>query len=107
MEELFPSIIMGLREANSSQNKIWQQIMTTELKPFLNNEKFNQDIESWINNELKDCTIQPITRYGDTDSVFCDFQFYYDCKHVSKNKGLKLWKKIMTFGKELIKENCY
>ncbi|VVU94693.1 DNA polymerase family B [seawater metagenome] len=106
MEEIFPAIILGLKDANENNDvKVWNKIIQTELKEDMIDNKFNNMIKDWIINNLKDYTLQPIIRYGDTDSVFCDFQFFHSCKQVSAKKSLKVWKKIIFFGRELIEKN--
>ena len=108
MEELYPSIFNGLKYAHQNNDlDMKKKILDIELIPKLNNEKYStQEIDKTIEKFSKDYTLQPIIRYGDTDSVFCGFHFRSDCKPITNKKlCLDLWKKILYFGFTLMKDN--
>lgn len=100
-EEILPWIINGLKQAYlQDKPKIVEKILKYELNN--HDEKFIQKIKQFCYTQLKDITMQPIIRYGDTDSIFSTYTFREGCKELNKKKSLELFKSIIQFGKELI-----
>ena len=93
-EEILPSIINGLK---NGQKKIYNLI----LKNYSLNEKLILEMKEYINT-IEKIIIQPVIRYGDTDSTFCCYRFREDCILMNKQKSLIIWKEIILFAKELI-----
>ena len=65
------------------------------------NNKFNDEIVNYIN-EIQNICLQPIVRYGDTDSIFTCFRFKDNCILVNKHKSLIIWQEIIKFAQILI-----
>ena len=102
IEEIMPSIILGLQYAlNNKKMKMFNRILDKEL-PDPNDEKLRNRIKSHIQNNLSDLLIQPIIRYGDTDSVFAAFRFIENSKKIKKSKALIIYNSIIQFAGKLI-----
>lgn len=111
IEEDLPLIINGLKYAKENNDmKLYDSILHSNMKE--SNEKIIKDISNYIM-EVKDITMQPIIKYGDTDSAFACARYRRNTKlKTNDKKNLKLWKKIMIFGYDLLKqfipnEYCY
>ena len=83
-----------------------KKIYQLELKGY-NEETFNENplikqIEKFVKEDMDNKILNPIVRYGDTDSVFTCFRFKEDIVEVSEKKGLKILKKIIKFSKKLL-----
>uniref|UniRef100_A0A6C0EBU1 DNA-directed DNA polymerase n=1 Tax=viral metagenome TaxID=1070528 RepID=A0A6C0EBU1_9ZZZZ len=96
-EEILPVIINSLKYhyKNNDTDNI-NKIYDIELKN-------NNDVEllKYIKNfiyKIKDLTIQPIVRYGDTDSIFSCYRFRENIELMNYEDSLYLWKKIVNFG---------
>ena len=106
-EEILPGFINGLKEAYSKNNlDMVKKIYQLELKGY-NEESFNENplikqIEKFVKEDMDNKILNPIVRYGDTDSVFTCFRFREDIVEVSEKKGLKILKKIIKFSKKLL-----
>jgi hypothetical protein len=53
--------------------------------------------------DLDGKTIQPVVRYGDTDSNFSCYRIRENAIKVDRKEALPLWREIVAFSKELIK----
>jgi DNA polymerase elongation subunit (family B) len=99
-EEILPSYINGLKyfylnNNENELNKIYNLILPNQNKQVI------LEIKEYIN-IIKDIILQPVIRYGDTDSTFCCYRFKENCVLVNKQKSLIIWKEIVAFAKELI-----
>jgi DNA polymerase elongation subunit (family B) len=95
-EEILPYIINSLKYAHIhsyDKNDFYNKL--------LKNYKNIKELEEYID-KIKDLVIQPVIRYGDTDSTFCCYRFREKCILVGKQKSLSIWKDVVNFGKELI-----
>ena len=87
MENIFPPIVMNIYKYTKNNNDIeLKKLFDKELIPKLNNSEFIQKLKDSIQLIINKCSIEPKTVYGDTDSVFIDFEFklsdgsYYENK---------------------------
>ena len=87
MENIFPPIVKRIYEYHKKEktSKL-KELMDNELKNNLNNDKFITETCETINTILTKCSIEPKTVYGDTDSVFIDFQFRLSNNDFYENK---------------------
>lgn len=103
IEEIFPPAIIGMQYAlKNNKMKVFNRILDKELLD-PKDEKLRNRIKDLIETKIKDFVIQPVIRYGDTDSVFAAFRFREGCKKVKKSRSLKIYDSIIRFGCELIK----
>lgn len=105
-EETLPWIMNGLAYAykNYDETKI-KYLLDKELKEELHKKKNGElvkRIESYCTNILPNFTIQPVVRYGDTDSVFTCFRFKDITSTLPFDYSLNLLKDIVFFSRELI-----
>lgn len=96
-EELLPYIINTLKYYKSN-DKIMNMIYENELEYCSNN--ITNQISSYINN-ISNILIQPVVRYGDTDSIFSCYKFRENSKLLTEN-NVSLLKTIIGFAKVLI-----
>lgn len=101
IEEDLPLIINGLKVAKENNDmKLYDSILNNAMKE--KNDKVVKDITSYLE-EVKNITMQPIIKYGDTDSAFACARYRRNViLKTNKDKNLKLWKKIMKFGYKLL-----
>ena len=101
-EELLPWIINGLKYlyANNELDKI-EYLYDLELKD-RNDTKLIENIKIYVTTHIYNITIQPVIRYGDTDSIFSCYRFRENTKLVDKERSLKVFKNIIKFARELI-----
>lgn len=101
-EEFLPWIINGLKYfyANNELEKI-EYLYELELKE-KNNTKLIENIKKYVTIDIHNITIQPVIRYGDTDSIFSCYRFRENTKLVNKKKSLEIFKNIINFAKILI-----
>ena len=104
IEQIFPPIVNGLRflRYNGDQEK-FNNLLSKELKDF--DDPGTQKIKDAINKSLdgiKEFTIRPTIRYGDTDSVFSDFRFYKSNNECEMKKSKYILKNILEFGGKLV-----
>lgn len=101
IEEDLPLIINGLKVAKENNDmKLYNSILNNAMKE--KNDKVVKDISSYLE-EVKDITMQPIIKYGDTDSAFACARYRRNVVlKTNEDKNLKLWKKIMKFGYKLL-----
>ena len=102
-EELLPWIINGfkfayLKNKTDVINKIYEQ----ELKD-KTNIKIKEKIKNFVKNDILKYTLEPIIKYGDTDSVFASFGFKDGMKKVKKEESLIFWKEVIKFSRILIR----
>lgn len=101
-EEILPGFINGLKHAyKSDDKKMIEKLYQLELKD-PNDEKLKTHIEKFVKNDIKELTLQPVIRYGDTDSVFTCFRFKENCNKIKKESALVLWNEIIQFSRILI-----
>jgi DNA polymerase elongation subunit (family B) len=98
-EEILPWLINGLKEAYKEEDldKV-NKFYDLELKAREDVELINK-IDKFCK---KDIVIQPVVRYGDTDSAFCCYRFKENLEEISKLDSKKLLKEIIRFGFLLI-----
>ena len=102
-EEILPWLINGLRDAYKANDmERVNKLLDYELKA-RNDTELIEQIEKFCKETSDDKTIQPVVRYGDTDSVFACFRFRDNVSLVSPQKSIELFKQIIKFGKELIR----
>lgn len=103
-EEILPWIINGLKYAKINNDTITRDyLLKKEMKDYDNNE-LKTKIDTLVDVFIKEnITIQPIIKYGDTDSVFCCHRYRDGIVEVDDKTSLYLWKDIIEFGKDLIK----
>jgi DNA polymerase elongation subunit (family B) len=103
-EEILPWIINGLKYAKINNDDLTREyLLKKEMKNYEDNElkvKIDNLVDIFIKENI---TIQPIIKYGDTDSVFCCHRYRDNIEKVDNNTSLYLWKEILEFGRELIK----
>jgi len=101
-EELLPWIFNGLKEAyKNNNNDTINFIINKELKN--KNDEFIDKLKKYCSETINNYTLQPVVRYGDTDSVFTCFRFKEQKDELNIDESLILFKKIIEFGEELIK----
>jgi DNA polymerase elongation subunit (family B) len=101
-ENVLPLIINGLKEAYKNNNiDNIDKIFKTEIKD-QQNEEIKKTLESFTKETIKDIIIQPVVRYGDTDSVFTCFRLRENTELVLEKQSLNLLKQVFKFGYELI-----
>ena len=90
MENVFPGIVEGLYEGFSENDDVKvKKILDKELVADLNNDKFINNMKDKIIKVLNNCTIEPKTIYGDTDSVFIDFVLKKDGEYYENKVALE------------------
>ena len=101
-EEYLPWIINGLKYfyTNNELDKV-EVIYDLELKA-RNDTELIEDIKEYITTNISNITIQPVIRYGDTDSIFSCYRFRENTTIVDQETSLKIWKNIIRFARELI-----
>jgi hypothetical protein len=65
--------------------------------------KHDRGLKKYIMEDLGSKTIQPVVRYGDTDSNFSCYRIRDNLEIVDKKLSLQLWKELISFSKDLIK----
>ena len=101
-EEQLPWIMNGLKYFyESNQLDKVEHMYDLELKA-RTDQGLIDDIKKYITQDISKLTFQPIIRYGDTDSIFSCYRFRDNCVTVHKDTALKIWKKVISFGKTLI-----
>jgi DNA polymerase elongation subunit (family B) len=100
-EEELPCIINSLKYYynNENTNDI-TKLYDLELKDN-HNIKLIETIKKFTTS-LNNITLQPIVRYGDTDSIFSCYRFRENTKLLNFDDSLYLWKKIVKFAYILI-----
>jgi len=100
-EELLPWIMNGFTNAleNNDEYK-FNKLIEWELKN--KDEKFINKLKNYCLNVMMNYNIQPVVRYGDTDSVFTCFRFTEKKELLNYDDSLILFKKIMKFGLDLL-----
>lgn len=100
-EEILPWIINGLQRAYKKNDmETVNYIYQKEMKDF-NDEKLKNQIKDFCERN-KDLIFNPIIKYGDTDSIFSCYQFREGFKNLATKNKLDFFKKIVSFGKELL-----
>ena len=90
MENVFPGIVHTLYEGFTSNDaKKVEQILEDELVKPLHTQEFKDDLKEKILKIMNKCTIKPLTVYGDTDSVFIDFELKIDGKYYETKEALE------------------
>ncbi len=101
-EEQLPWIMNGLKYFyETSQLDKVDHMFDLELKARTDNE-FISSVKKYITQDISKLTFQPVIRYGDTDSIFSCYRFREKCNKVNQESALKIWKKVIQFGKTLI-----
>ena len=101
-EEFLPWIINGLKYyyKNNELDNV-EHIYDLELKD-RNDTKLIENIKKYVTTDILNITIQPVIRYGDTDSIFSCYRFRENTKLVDNIRSLKVFKNIIKFARELI-----
>jgi DNA polymerase elongation subunit (family B) len=101
-EEILPWLVNGLKQAYSKEklDRV-EKFYDLELKA-RSDKKLIEKIENFSRNVLSDQIIQPVVRYGDTDSAFCCYRFRDNVEELSKSDSKILLKEIIRFGYLLI-----
>lgn len=105
-EEILPWLINGMKKAlKAGDEDKFKQFIQMELKNPTGEyaEKFIEGLKNYLTNDLTLKTIQPVVRYGDTDSNFSCYRIRENVEPVKKKEALPLWKEIVSFSKDLIK----
>ena len=105
-EEVLPGLINGMKKAlEDGDEEKFMKFVKMELKNSTGEyaEKFIKDLKKYLMEDLSMKTIQPVVRYGDTDSNFSCYRIRENVEQVDKKTSLKLWKEVIKFSKELIK----
>lgn len=90
MENVFPPIVIGLYEAiTEDDNTKIKEILDKELVQKLHTEEYINKLKKNIIKVLSKCSIEPKTIYGDTDSVFIDYQLRLDGKFYETREALE------------------
>jgi len=101
VENTIPLFFNGLKIAWSKEKEdVVDKLISMQVKT--NDEKLLTRLKKFITIDIKDCTIQPIVRYGDTDSIFTCYRFRENIKRIKPEDSLKLWKDIIIFSDKLI-----
>jgi len=101
-EEILPWLFNGMKKAlENGDMKTFDKFLDMELKN-RNNPEFIDNLKKYLTEGLKNKTIQPVVRYGDTDSNFSCYRIRENVEKVNEDDSLELWKKIVDFSKELI-----
>ena len=99
-EEILPCVLNSLKYYYTlNYCNIIEHIYTSQL---ITDNELKQTIKLFLE-DTKELTIQPIVRYGDTDSVFSCYRFKVNSCLISKEDSLIIWRKVITFSYELIK----
>jgi DNA polymerase elongation subunit (family B) len=101
-EEYLPWIMNGLKYfyANNELDKV-EHLYDLELKARKDTDLI-ENIKKYVTTSISNITIQPVIRYGDTDSIFSCYRFRENTTLVDHNTSLKVWKNIIRFARELI-----
>ena len=90
MENVFPGIVHTLYEGfTSNDDKKVEQLLDEELVKPLHTQEFKDDLKEKILKIMNKCTIKPLTVYGDTDSVFIDFELKLDGEYYETKEALE------------------
>jgi len=100
-EEVLPYIMNGMKTAfkNDDEETINQIRINYFSDP--NDDKLFLEIKEYLEN-TESYLCNPIIRYGDTDSIFTNYNFTENFTKVSKSTSVTLFKKIIKFGLKLI-----
>ena len=103
-EEILPWLINGLKEAYKKEDldKV-NKFYDLELKA-RDDIKLMDKIKNFCNINM---IIQPVVRYGDTDSAFCCYRFKENLEEIVKPESKTLLKEIIRFGFLLIEPFFY
>ena len=105
-EEVLPGLINGMKKAlELGDEDKFMQFINMELKNTTGEyaENFIKELKKYLLEDIKHNIIQPVVRYGDTDSNFSCYRFRENAEKVGKKESLSIWKEIVAFSKELIK----
>jgi len=105
-EEILPWLINGMKKALEAKDEDkFMQFVKMELKNPTGEyaENFIKGLKKYMLEDIRCNTIQPVVRYGDTDSNFSCYRFREDVEKVDKKESLTIWKEIVAFSKEFIK----
>ena len=90
IENVFPPIVRGIYEAVTENNKKeLDEILKKELIPKLHTEEYIKKLCEDVVKVLSKCSISPKTIYGDTDSVFIDYQLRINDKFYETREALE------------------
>ena len=102
-EEILPWLMNGMKKALEREDEdTFNKLLDLELKN-RDNKNFIENLKKFLLESLTSKTIQPVVRYGDTDSNFSCYRIREDVIKVDKEESLSLWRDIIAFSKELIK----
>ena len=102
-EEYLPYIMNGLKYARMNNDSVtFNKILEQEIKNFPNNQ-LALDINVYLDS-MEDKLSLPVIKYGDTDSVFTCFRYRDEINSIDDKTSLKLFKKIIKFGSQLMLE---
>ena len=101
-EEYLSWIFNGLKYFyKTDQTDKIEHMLDLELKA-RHDDEFIGNIKKYLTENISNLTFQPVIRYGDTDSIFSCYRFRENTVSVHKDTALKVWKKVLAFGKKLI-----
>ena len=108
MENDFPNIVMSLYEAITENNdEKFKSILDKELIPKLHTDEFINEIKSNVVKVLSKCSIEPKTVYGDTDSVFIDYQLRKDGEFYETKEALEFAIILGQLSGDLVKSKLH
>ncbi len=101
-EEFLSWIFNGLKHFyKTGQDDKVEHMLDLELKA-RKDEELIGDIKKYLSEDISKLIFQPVIRYGDTDSIFSCYRFRENATLVDTQTALKVWKKIVAFGRTLI-----
>ena len=101
-EEYLPYFINTLKyyiNDKDSMNKLYNDYEFNIKKNI--SDTLKENIETYIKSIIN-LTIQPIIRYGDTDSIFSCYRFKENTILLKKSEAIIIWEKVVKFSYELI-----
>ena len=108
MENVFPPIVRDIYEAVTEKNdNMLNKILKDELIPKLHTEEYITKLKSNIIKVLSKCSIEPKTIYGDTDSVFIDYQLRINGEFYETREALEFAIILGQISGDLVKSRLH
>ncbi len=108
MENDFPNIVREIYHAvTEKDDKMLQDILDKELVKKFHNEEYINQLKKNVVRVLGKCSIEPKTIYGDTDSVFIDYQLKIDGKFYETKEALELAIILGQISGDLVKSRLH
>lgn len=108
MENDFPNIVRIIYQAvTDNDDKMLKDILDKELVKKLHTDEYIKELKENVVKVLGKCSIEPKTVYGDTDSVFIDYQLRIDGEFYETKEALEFAIILGQISGDLVKSRLH